>query len=65
MLIHMPATDLLTTAQVAERCHASVATVNRWAASGRLPVALTVPAGRLYDPAAVEAFAATRIFGAA
>jgi len=62
--------DLLTTAQVAERYNASVATVNKWAASGKLPVALTVPGGRLYDPDEVARFMSTqtrliRVAGAA
>lgn len=48
--------DLLTTAQVAERYNASVATINRWAAGGKLPVAFNAPSGRLYDPHDVAAF---------
>ena len=50
--------DLLTTAEVAERCRVSVATVNRWAASGALPVAMQLPGAtgaRLYRPTDVEA----------
>ena len=36
-------TDFLTTAQVASHLGVSIATVNRWAKSGRLPVAAKVP----------------------
>jgi len=38
-----PTTDLLSTAEVADLLGASVATVNRWAASGKLPVAHALP----------------------
>lgn len=49
--------DLLTTAQVAERIDKTISTVNRWAATGKLPVAHKLP-GRtgvnLFDPAVVD-----------
>jgi predicted site-specific integrase-resolvase len=47
---------LLTTAQVAEKLGKSVATVNRWAADGRLKPAAKAPGIRgawLFDPADV------------
>ena len=51
-----PVEGLLTTAQVAEQTGWSVATVNRKAASGELPVAFKVEGKRglrLFDPAVV------------
>lgn len=51
--------ELLTSAQVAERFRVSVRTVNRWAESGRLPVAVPLlgrTAPNLFSPAAVDAF---------
>lgn len=52
----MPA-ELLTTAQVATRFGVMPRTVNRWVASGRLPVAMRLPGrtgANLFDPADVE-----------
>lgn len=54
-------TDLLTTAEVAELLGASVPSVNRWATSGRLPVAQQlagVRGARLYRRSDVEALLA-------
>lgn len=53
----MRKSDHLSTAQVAEELQVSVATVNRWAVSGRLTPALQVPGitgARLYSPDDVE-----------
>jgi len=50
--------DLITTTEAAERLGISVATLNRWAASGRIPVAVQAPGRtgtRMYDPAAIAA----------
>jgi hypothetical protein len=50
--------DLLTTAQTAEKFNRSVPTINRWAAEGRLPVALKLDGPRganLFDPKVVQA----------
>lgn len=52
-------TPLLTTAEVAQRFGVHVATVNRWAAAGKLPVALRLPGkrgDRLYDPKVIARF---------
>jgi excisionase family DNA binding protein len=61
---HMHRTsDLLTTAQVAERLGLSVPTVNRYALAGRLPVAQKLPGFRgayLFTLEAVEAFQAAQ-----
>ena len=35
--------DLITTAEAAALAEKSIATINRWAASGRLPVAMQFP----------------------
>ncbi len=54
-------TELLTTAEVAERLQTTPRTINRWASSGRLPVALRLPGAtgaNLFDPEVVDAFAA-------
>ncbi len=51
------ARTLLSTAQVAELFNVNVTTVNRWAKSGRLPVAVKVPGNtraNLYDPSDVR-----------
>lgn len=47
----------MTTAEVAARLGRSVATVNRWATTGKLAPAYELPGAngaRLYEPAAVE-----------
>ena len=52
--------ELLTTAEVAERLGTTPRTVNRWASSGRLAVALRLPGvtgPNLFDPEVVDAFA--------
>lgn len=54
---------LLSTAQVAEILGTTVATVNRWVAAGKLPIAQQLPGRtgvRLYIPRDVEAFAKQR-----
>lgn len=56
--------DLLTTAQVAELAGKNIATVNRWAASGRLPTAAQAN-GRVFRRSDVEAFIAARTTEAA
>lgn len=64
---HMPATNLLTTAEVAALLGTSVATVNRWAAAGKLPVAHSLPGirgARLFDRSDVEALRAPVATGA-
>ena len=56
-------TDFLTTADAAALLQVSVATVNRWAASGRLPEAMRLPGekgARLYHRADVERLARNR-----
>lgn len=45
--------DLLTTAQVAELANRTIATINRWAASGRLPTAAQAN-GRVFRRADVN-----------
>lgn len=50
--------DLLTTAQVARLASRTIATVNRWAASGALTVYAQAN-GRLYHRNDVEAFLAS------
>lgn len=55
------ADELLTTRQVAERRGVTVATVNRWADTGRLPIAQKLPGltgANLFNPADVERFEA-------
>lgn len=64
---HVPTpTNLLTTAEAAERLGVSVPTVNRWAADGTLPVAHQLPGktgARLFTRSAVSRLA--RKIGAA
>jgi len=55
----MDTTQLLTRSQVACRLGVSSEYVRSLALAGRLPF-LDTPLGRLFDPAAVEAFAVTR-----
>ena len=53
----MSISNLLTTAQVAERYGASRRTITRWARDGRLPVAARLPGetgALLFDPVEVE-----------
>lgn len=52
--------DLLTAAEMASTFGVTVATINRWAAEGKLPVAYKLPGVRganLFSRAAVEALA--------
>lgn len=54
------ATELMTTAAVAERLGVDVSTVARWVNAGRLPVAVKIPGlrgARLFDPKDVDALA--------
>lgn len=56
----MAADAYMSTAQVADMLNATVATVNRWAASGKLPVAMKLPGrtgANLFRREDVEAFA--------
>ena len=58
----MQPSELLTTAQVAARCGRTVATVNRWAATGKLPAAHQldgIRGARLFAAADVDTLAAT------
>lgn len=53
--------ELLSTAEVAERLNCSVATVNRWAAEGKLTTAAKLPGvrgPRLFHRADIETLAA-------
>ena len=57
--VHMSAPNLLNTEQVAARVGKDPSTVNRWAKSGKLPVALKLPGLRgdnLFAVADVLAF---------
>ena len=59
-----PDLDLVTTAAVAALAGVDVATVNRWARKGRLPVAIKVPGftgANLYHRADVEALLDTPV----
>lgn len=59
----MPLTDLLSTGQVADLLNVSVATVNRWASDGEIPVAHSMPGRtgpRLYERRVVIDFATSR-----
>lgn len=53
-------TQLMTVSQVARRLRLSAERVRQLARSGRLPPAQVTELGRLWNPEAVEAFAATR-----
>lgn len=56
-----PSADLVPTSVAAELLRVDVATVNRWAKTGRLPVAVKIPGLRgpnLYRRADVEALLA-------
>jgi excisionase family DNA binding protein len=51
--------NYLTTRDVAARLGVSIATVNRWAATGKLPTATKLEGRtgpRLFDPVEVDAF---------
>ena len=55
-------TDLLTTAEAAERLGTTVPTLNRWAAEGKIPTARKLPGlrgARLFLPADLDAFLAS------
>jgi predicted site-specific integrase-resolvase len=59
----MTDSDLISTAEAADILRANVATVNRWASSGVLAVAIQAPGRtgtRLYRRSDVEALAASR-----
>ena len=59
----MPTPDLIPTATAAEILDVGVATVNRWAESGKLPTAARAPGprgARLFARPDVEALAAER-----
>lgn len=52
--------NLMSTAEAAERLGISVATLNRWAKNGRVPVAVQAPGRtgtRMFDSAVIEALA--------
>lgn len=54
--------ELMTTSQVAELRNANIATVNRWARNGELPVAMKLPGrngANLFRRSDVEAFRAS------
>lgn len=58
LIVSNAADDLLTTAEVAAITGKTVATINRWAASGALPVAKRLPGrtgANLFHRADVEA----------
>ena len=53
--------DLMSTAEAADRLGISVATLNRWANSGKVPVAVQAPGKtgtRLYDADVIDRLAA-------
>ena len=56
--------NLVSTAEAADRLGISVATLNRWASNGKVPVAVQAPGKtgtRLYDADAIEALAAESV----
>ena len=61
----MTKADLLTTGQIANALGVHRTTVDYWANTGKLPVALIANGIRLFDREAVDALVAERAAGAA